>query len=198
MRTRREKSSVSLPAAVDDASSSDEQQHQQQLPERKRARRGQDANRARILDGYNEGVELTDVLIEKSLAFCCFKCTCSDATRGRIPYNDKYVHSSDESLWHRRCCHGLVDPPSEDWLSPSDQALLDAEPTEENYHLLGQKNSDEKPYDMGVLRQKVMTAKTQESEMHNEDELEGTCFVLIQHENFRILPISDPCGEFRH
>jgi hypothetical protein len=172
MRQRRAKRNVTLPAAVDeseDASGSDEQQP---LPERKRARK-QNPNKARILDGYNEGVVITDEQIEKRLAFCCFKCTCSDARRGEIPWNDQYVHSGDNSLWHRRCCHSLVDTPSEDWLSPADQALLDAQPSDENYHLLGQEITDEKQFDMGELTQKYRTAKRHESEMYNEDELEG-------------------------
>jgi hypothetical protein len=178
MRTRGAKRNVPLPSYAEyntseDASGSDEQP----LPERKRARK-QDPNRARILDGYNEGVVITDDQIEKRLAFCCFKCTCSDARRGKIPTDDKYVHSSDDSLWHRRCCHNLVDPPSEDWLSPTDQALNDAEPSEENYHLLGQEITDEKQFDMGELKQKYWTAKRHESEMYNEDELEGTCGCL--------------------
>jgi hypothetical protein len=179
------KRNVSLPdAASEDENASGSDAQPRPRPEQKRARR-QDPNRARILDGYSEGVELTDVHIEKRLAFCCFKCTCSDARRRRIPSNDKYVHSSDDSLWHRRCCHNLVDPPSEDWLSPTDQALLDVEPTEENYHLLGQEITDDKQFDMGELTRKYWTAKTHESEMYNEDELEGTCVgVLIEHEIF--------------
>jgi hypothetical protein len=167
MRTRRPKRNVELP---EDASSSDEQQI---LPERKKASK-QHSSRARILDGYNEGVEISDVEIEKRLDFCCFQCTCSEARRGRIPSNDQYVHSSDDSLWHRRCCHNLVDLPPEEWLSPADQAILDAVPTEENYHLLGQESTDVQEFELEDLRKKYWTAKRHESEMYNEDEIEGT------------------------
>jgi hypothetical protein len=215
METTKAKRNVLLPAAVDHdaskynstedaASGSDEQQQQPLLPERKRART-QDPIRARILlveDGYcnheqgGGGVELTDAQIEQRLAFCCFKCTCSDARRGRIPWNDKYIQASDDSLWHRRCCHDLVDSPWEDWLPPADQALLDAEPSDADYHLLGQETSDEKQFDMKLLIQKYRTAKTDESEMYNEDEMEGTCVavLMIEHvSHFIVLHISNLC-----
>lgn len=184
MRTRQPKR---LPVAVDEslskksnnnnsedaASDAGSEEQQPPLPERKRARKQHAKNKARILDGYKEGVVIKDVEIEKRMDFCCCTCTCSEEQRGRIHWDDQYVHSSDDSLWHRRCCHNLVDPPPEDWLSPFDQAILDAEPTEENYHLMDQKMTDEKRVDMGDLREKYWTAKRHESEMYNEDEMEG-------------------------
>jgi hypothetical protein len=183
MRTRPEKRNVSL-SALDEASSdsiSDSQSlgNQQPVPEQKRKRpRKQDPNRARMLDGYKEGKDYSIPEIEEQMAFCCFNCNCSDARRGRIPWNDKYVHSSDDSLWHRRCCHNVVDAPSEDWLSPVDQAVHDAEPTEEELILLSQEIPDEKQSSMQELRQKYRTSKVQESEMYNEDELEGAYFIM--------------------
>jgi hypothetical protein len=115
------------------------------------------------------GSHLTDEEYEQIIAFCCNRCNCSDEKKKKFEGNE-YAGADDTSLFHRRCCHNVDD--HKDWLSPYHQAAYKA------WKLMNTKPRDEtKPVSQADVWKKYYTAKRQEAELYNDDELPGTLFV---------------------
>ena len=122
--------------------------------------------------GQGEEEEIpSDEVIESMIAFCCQNCNCSQERRAHVA-NDEYIHPDEVSLWHRRCCHGILRQDQiHGWLPPFDMAAAKAETA----LLTGENVSIEERLVVSKeeLRQKYrVVAKRMESEIHNEDEME--------------------------
>jgi hypothetical protein len=118
-------------------------------------------------------VDMPDEAMEKSIAFCCFRCHCSKLRKSQIPRDDRFIQSGENSLYHRRCCHKVIDTPKDTWLSPMEDANAKAE---ENL-MKGIEDTttmdDEKQTDFPTIKRVYNSAKSKESEMYNEDSLAG-------------------------
>ena len=146
-------------------------EYDEEFEPRKRAK-SRDPFGGRILDGYKPGEDdLDDEKIRNLLAFCCWKCRCSTLKKSKIPQDDQYVRSSDNALWHRRCCHDaeVVD---EWWQSSIEKASEDA------WQGLTkgpkQDRKLEKVYDKGQVQKIANTAVLKETAVYNDDGLPGT------------------------
>ena len=58
-------------------------------------------------------------------ALCCVTCRCSDDRRNLflVKAESMFVRSGEESIWHRRCCHGITGEVPDSWASPVDAAF---------------------------------------------------------------------------
>ena len=84
-----------------------------------------DLGGARVRPENDAGVidpDTPDEYMEERIAFCCYQCFCTDEIKKQIPVEDPFIQSSLEGLYHRRCCHKVIDP-DEDWVSPFEHAV---------------------------------------------------------------------------
>jgi hypothetical protein len=64
-----------------------------------------------------------EVIERDLLGFCCYTCRCPDDKEFNMPAGDdenvcRYVQSSPYSVYHRTCCHGVVElPKNDEWAS---------------------------------------------------------------------------------
>jgi hypothetical protein len=81
----------------------------------------------RILECDNKVIpeDMTDEQMEEKIAFCCYECICDDEKKNCIDKNNKFVQSQDGGLYHRRCCHNVIDEPEYDWCSQYEKASAD-------------------------------------------------------------------------
>lgn len=120
---------------------------------------------------------MTDEEMEKQIAFCCFNCYCPNDHRAKVPSDDRFIISSSNGLYHRRCCHGVIDAPRDDWCSPFEDALFYCEDALiKSTALSGEVEippRDQKHVGKKRLIQVYGTAKSQESEIYNSAAFPG-------------------------
>jgi hypothetical protein len=78
----------------------------------------------RLKDDNDPGVidvNTPNEYMEARVAFCCYQCSCPDDIKDQIPDDDPFIQSSEEGLYHRRCCHKVFEP-DENWTSPFEHA----------------------------------------------------------------------------
>jgi hypothetical protein len=135
------------------------------------------------VEGSNEliPVETTWEEFEAKIAFCCSTCYCSEEIRAQIPHDNAFVQSSDDGLFHRRCCHGLIEDPYEDWACQFEIATDEAIAALEEGHSPAESNpiveipkSKWKEFVTGGFK----SAKRCETQIYNGDDLPGTCLVV--------------------
>lgn len=118
------------------------------------------------------------------LGFCCSKnCYCSKKQKEWIDNDgrDDYITADCmNSLWHRRCCHRVYDY-EKDWLSPIEDVSTKIEDS-----LFDESKND--IINDGVflcngkylnIVQRYKTAKTNEAELHNEDNEAGMFYIVF-------------------
>jgi hypothetical protein len=141
-------------------------------PPRRKPNRLRDEDSYREKTAGNETIpaDLAPEEMEKSLAFCCYQCFCPKETLDKVPANDPFVQGSDDSLYHRRCCHGVFDQHIDGtWLSEFEEAL-DNTCLEEN-----------KVYEaitINYLDGWLKRFPSKLSALYNKDEEEGMIFLL--------------------
>jgi hypothetical protein len=89
------------------------------LPVKKRTKLG-DLGDSRIDEVNDSGAidsDLPNEFMEKRVAFCCYQCFCPEEIKQKIPTDDPFIQSSVEGLYHRRCCHKVIEPDI-NWASP--------------------------------------------------------------------------------
>ena len=122
------------------------------------------------------GVSYSDDEIEDQLAFCCYKCGCSEKKRQQFE-DDPYICPDQTSLWHRRCCHDAwAQEFQQNWLPPYDVAMIKAEDVLLQESTMGCALPEIETrvlFKRNEVRRKYRTAKAQESELYNDDEIEG-------------------------
>ena len=110
--------------------------------------------------------------IEDNIAFCCKICCCSEELKQKfLKMDDEVVRPGDNSLWHRRCCHRAFKI-KEDWIPEYRYSLAILEKKiirGDNFKIdtTSYENIEE------VYKKYRNTSKVQESELHNDDCIEG-------------------------
>jgi hypothetical protein len=66
--------------------------------------------------------KLSNEDMEKRVAFCCYQCFCSEEKKRKLIKNP-FAISSDDGLFHRKCCHNLKKKVSKKWKSPYEIAI---------------------------------------------------------------------------
>jgi len=113
-----------------------------------------------------------------NMAFCCETCNCSEEQKSRVTeygdIADSFIQSSLQTLWHRRCCHGLFTyDASQNWISPLEEVNASFWSLEEGQGegLLSKDDQipTEQDYAEAVVHERYIRAKRRESQVHNED-----------------------------
>ena len=113
--------------------------------------------------------DMKDEDMEEQIAFCCYQCFCPDEIKSEIDVGNRFIQSSSEGLFHRRCCHDAIDV-DENWMTPYECAiekvlrkLQDPEEQEVLHDVITQKEI-EKQYRIAMGHQ---------SALYNADKLPG-------------------------
>jgi hypothetical protein len=154
-------------AAKNGNESSDDQKQRAAHPTKKKKTKVKPANIRKSLNIGNECNE-TDAEIEANIAFCCKICNCPDAVKNKF-VNDEYIQQSEESLWHRRCCHQASDPGIH-WLPAYDQGLAEVEANMVANHFSFEEVKEIELVNPNEVYEKYLSNKRQEAELHNEDD----------------------------
>jgi len=166
-RARISSKSDSDDSDEDSSSSEEEEPQRRKPPQRLKGKVGWD-----IRDEIVQKVRYwTDDEIEEKLAFCCSICKCSEERKAHIPAGDRYIQVTEDLYWHRKCCHGLFTEANEDWSSPAEEvfSMIDGVGEETGNEKIG----GETLFTKQEVMRKYEEAKRRESEVHNQDELEG-------------------------
>ena len=150
----------------DEASDQEEAPRRRKPPARLKGKVGWDVREEIV----QKARDWTDEEIEEKLAFCCSVCKCSEDRKARIPADDEYIQATEDLFWHRKCCHGLFSEVGEEWSSPAEEVF--------SMLTVGQETGDESDgkemvFTRAEVVQKYEEAKRRESEVHNQDGLEG-------------------------
>jgi hypothetical protein len=125
----------------------------------------------------NDELPLCEVIEQHLLGICCTICHCNEAQK------NKYVTTSDDSLWHRCCCHNVVQSMDVNWLSPIEQVSVKIEDYWSNRtnHAISFLPSD---YVKGRgktinIIDKYNTAIKEQTKFRNQDNLPSMFFCLF-------------------
>jgi hypothetical protein len=134
------------------------------------------------IEGSNELIpaDTTWEECEAKIAFCCSQCYCSEEIRAQIPHDNAFVRSSDDGLFHRRCCHGLIEDPYEDWMCQYEKSSEElAEALKEGHSLPASNPIVEIPENQWAhyVEGGYVNSKTWETQIYNSDGLPGVCLV---------------------
>ena len=153
------------------------------IPKEKRTKLG-DLGDSRIDEVNDSGAidaDLTNEYMEKRVAFCCYQCFCPEEIKQQIPIDDPFIQSSIEGLYHRRCCHKVIEPDI-NWASPFEIASEELQLEEEVLHHV---------MTLPELEVQCKIAMRNQSAMYNADELPGTTsFCLRDHSIVKFLSLT--------
>jgi hypothetical protein len=122
----------------------------------------------RIKDNNDPGVIAADMpneAMEARVAFCCYQCFCPEEVKQQIPDDDPFIQTSEDGLYHRRCCHNVIGQHDEDWKTPFEHALDNAELKVEICHDI---------LTINELQQQYTIANRHHNALYNADGLPGT------------------------
>jgi hypothetical protein len=111
--------------------------------------------------------------MEKRVAFCCFRCVCTEDRKKTIPFDNPFVQSGQNSLYHRRCCHDAI-LVTKDWTSPIDKAEMDAEEKFMNKH-----KEEETVFDRRKFKGMVDTAKSLALQFDTDESRPGKLLIML-------------------
>jgi hypothetical protein len=162
---------------------------QQQAPPLKKYKKDW---KTKDLAPMRETIRCSEAEYEANIAFCCKICNCPTEEKEAFAAaagDDSLVQTTEDYLWHRRCCHrkGMPDNPDDKWMDPFQKAndIIHVHHGADNSH--GKFKAKESvciEVGKGEIEQKYNVANNQLSELYNEDELEGralpeACYFLF-------------------
>jgi hypothetical protein len=137
----------------------------QLLIRRRVALKGKVALKERIIDDNEQISDLpSPEWCEDNISFCCAVCRCHDKREG----DDQYIVPTNDSLAHRKCCHGAADSDME-WVPLFQEAI-----TRGSDICLSNKEKLRDPACLEWVTKKAIhdaykTSRSQESALYNAD-----------------------------